>query len=147
MEIAEDRMILIDALEYELMEKLRESGDVQQASLKLDKDKVPYHEQFPLKVVSGVIQTNPSFQENIKEHILTNYTNTIFTTYLEDGVFHEFGLVDIVIEDFIDEDEISFSALICSEFNVDHDSERAITAFIPFGNLSFYIIYSKTRSF
>ncbi|WMX58516.1 hypothetical protein [Peribacillus sp. R9-11] len=137
MNIAENRMVLIDAFEYELMENLRKSNDIQKASLKIDKDKFNYNEEAPLKVVSGVIKINPDFQDNIKEHIIKNYQKALFTTYLEDRFFHDFGLVDIEILDSTDKKEgVSFYALICSEFNLNPESGRAITAFVSYGNLS-----------
>ncbi|NUH84797.1 hypothetical protein HUN92_13815 [Bacillus firmus] len=136
MEIAKDRMILIDALEYELMEELRESGDIQEANLKLDKEKQKYDEDYPLKVVSGVIKVNPDAKGNIKQHITENCKNKMYTTYLEDRRFHELGLVDIVFHSEDVEDDISFSALICSDINVESENERAITAFVAYADLS-----------
>ncbi len=136
MEIAKDRMILIDALEYELMEELHESNNFQEAHLKLDKVKQKYDEDYPLKIVSGVIKVNPDSKGNIRKHISENCKNKMYTTYLEDRRFHEFGLVDIVFHDEAVEDDVSFSALICSDINVDSENERAITAFVSYADLS-----------
>ncbi|MBT2604950.1 hypothetical protein J7E55_18305 [Bacillus sp. ISL-53] len=137
MQNAQNRMMLIDALEYELIDNLRESNDIQKASIKIDQEKFIYNEEAPLKVVSGVININPCFKGNIKDHIIKNFQKKLFTTYLEDRYFHDFGLVDIEISDSTDDKEgLPFYALICSEFNLNPESGRAITAFVSYSNLS-----------
>ncbi|MGG4263782.1 hypothetical protein [Peribacillus simplex] len=137
MQNAENRMMIIDALEYELLDSLLEGNDIQKASSIIDKEKFIYNEEAPLKVVSGVININPYFKENIKDHIIKNFQKRLFTTYLEDRHFHDFGLVDIEIFDSTDNKEgYPFNALICSEFNLNPESGRSITAFVSYGNLS-----------
>lgn len=136
MEITDDRMIIIDALEFEMINKVYESKNIQNAIEQIDKEKVELKEDFPLKIVSGVIFDNPHFSKDIVYHIKKNFINKVFTTYLEDRVFHDFLLVDIEMGESNERCEVPFYALIRADFNVKNTYERAITSFVSYGNLS-----------
>lgn len=138
MEIMKDRRIIVDALEYGLIDQVLESGNIQNELDQLDNNKIKYNEAAPLKIVHGVIRKNPHFSENLTDYITKNYINKQFTTYLESQTFHDFGLIDIVIYESDKDNHTPFSALICADFDIDNTSKRATTAFVSYGDLSIF---------
>ncbi|MEN0645561.1 hypothetical protein MKY91_20560 [Alkalicoccobacillus gibsonii] len=139
MTLKKDFDIIIDALEFELMEDINSSPDVQIAHKEYDRTKQQYSEDFPLKLVSGTIKVNPNYLDmNIETHINDNCKNVIYTAYHEDRKFHDFGLVDIVIHKEINQGMLTFSALISIDESIKPDEERAITGFVCYGDMSSY---------
>ena len=139
MNLKEGLDIIIDALEVELMDDIHSSPDIEIAHKEYDKTKQKYSEDFPFKLVSGTIKVNSNYLDmDIKAHINDRCRNVIYTAYHEDRKFHDFGLVDIIIHEEIDQGMLSFSALICIDESIKPDEERAITGFVCYGDMSSY---------
>lgn len=129
----EHKFLLIDANEYSLIDEIFTSEDIKRFAESKDADKINYSETLPYKIVYGLIRRNPFFDEELD---ISDSKNKLHTAYLEDGIFHDFGVYDIKQIEFPDKDNIPIAALIQSEFNIPNIEGRAVTGFISYADLS-----------
>lgn len=130
-EISEDMNVLVDALEAQAIDEYAHKED-EVINYEFNEDTANY------SIVSGLVMKNPDKDINEVIDEVNMRTDHVFgyIDYEDDKcVNHDFGLIDIKLNEPNEKKEIPFKALISSNYKMDNLDKRNKTAFLRYSNL------------